>query len=335
MKIIQIVFLSFLIFTVPTFGQAEIESFLTKSNQLRSERKFDEAIAELSKAIAVQPNNADLYLRRANLYQLTQNKQNLLADVKKATAINPTDKKTLYYGTMSVFKSGQYQESLNLVNALIALGEPDLPAQELKFSILTHLEDFAGAYEKITKLIELYPNENRLKHNQANTMRLLGDSDSALDNFSAQIASLENKLSKVEDKETQRRQKWDLSALYFSRANIYQNKLEIEKMKADLIKGVEWHPIPINYERRANFYAKQKMYDEALNDLNKAIEMDSDKNVGLFMRRGDVYFSMKKYSEAIKEYEQVLKQKTGLEPLAERRISQAKQKMQENGIQPK
>jgi tetratricopeptide (TPR) repeat protein len=93
MKIIQIVFLSFLIFTVPTFGQAEIESFLTKSNQLRSERKFDEAIAELSKAIAVQPNNADLYLRRANLYQLTQNKQNLLADVKKATTINPTDKK--------------------------------------------------------------------------------------------------------------------------------------------------------------------------------------------------------------------------------------------------
>jgi tetratricopeptide (TPR) repeat protein len=339
MKIISLVFLSFLIFTVPTFGQAETESFVNKSKQFRKEGKFDEAIAELNKAIAVQPNNADLYMSRANLYLLTQNKQNLLADVKKASAINPTDKKTLYYGTLSVFKSGQYQESLTLVNNLIALGEPDLAAMELKVSILTHLEDFAAAHAELTRLIELYPNENRLKHNLANSFRLMGDSNTALDSFSAQIVSQENRLNKVENKienkEAERRLKWDLSALYFSRANIYQNKLEIEKMKADLIKGVEWHPIPMNYERRAVFYAKQKMYDEALADLNKAIEINSDKDVGLFMRRGDVYFSMQKYSEAIKEYEQVLKEKTGLEPLAERRISQAKQKMLENGSQPK
>ncbi|MFN2393747.1 MAG: hypothetical protein ABR566_17505 [Pyrinomonadaceae bacterium] len=44
---------------------------------------------------------------------------------------------------------------------------------------------------------------------------------------------------------------------------------------------------------------------------------------------------MQKYSEAIKDYEQVLKQKSGLEQFAERRISQAKKKMQENSNQPK
>jgi tetratricopeptide (TPR) repeat protein len=130
-------------------------------------------------------------------------------------------------------------------------------------------------------------------------------------------------------------QKWDLSALYFSRANIYQNKLEIEKMKADLIKGVEWHPIPIIMKDALTFMQNKRCMYEALNDLNKAIEMDSDKNVGLFMRRGDVYFSMKKYSEAIKEYEQVLKQKTRLETArGVRRISQAKQKMQETAFNP-
>ncbi len=335
MKIISLVCLSFLIFTVSIFGQSEVESFLTKSSQLQNESKFDEAIVELSKAITVQPNNANLYIDRANLYLLTQNKQNLLADVKKANAINPTDKKNLYDGTLMVFKSGQYQDSLSLINALIALGEPDLPALELKVSILTHLEDFAGAYEEITKVIESFPNENRLKHNQANLIRLMGDSDTALDNFSAQIVALETKLSKIENKETVNRLKWDLSALFFSRARIYQNKFEIEKMKADLIKAVEWHPIPMNYERRANFYTKQKMYDVALTDLTKAIKTDSDKNVGLFLKRGDVYYSMGKYAEAIKDYEQVLKQKTGLEQFAERRIFSAKQKMQENVTQPK
>lgn len=335
MKIISLVFLTFLIFTVPTFGQSEVESLRNKSNQFQKEGKFDEAIVELSKLIAVQPNDVNLYIERANLYLLTQNKQSLLADVKKASAINPTDKKTLYYGTLSVFKSGQYQGSLTLVNALIALGEPDLPALELKVSILTHLEDFAAAYEELTRVIESFPNENRLKHNQANLIRLMGDSDTALDSFSAQIVSLESKLSKIENKEAAIRLKWDLSALFFSRANIYQNKYEIEKMKTDLIKAVEWHPIPVNYERRANFYTKQKMYDDALTDLTKAIETDSIKNVGLFLRRGDVYYSMHKYAEAIIDYEQVLKQKTGLEQLAERRISSAKRKMQENVYQPK
>jgi len=335
MKIVSLVFLTFLISTFSIFGQSEIESFINKSNQFQKEGKFDEAIVELSKAIAVQQNDANLYIERANLYLLTQNKQNLLADVKKARAISPTDKKSLYYGTLVVFKSGQYQESFTLINHLIALGEPDLPALELRVSILTHLEDFASAYEEITKVIELFPNENGLKHNQANLIRLMGDSDTALDSFSAQIVSLETKLSKIENKDAATRLKWDLSALFFSRANIYQNKFEIEKMKADLIKAVEWHPIPVNYERRANFYTKQKMYDDALADLTKAIEKDSDKNVGLFLRRGDVYYSMRKYLEAVKDYEQVLKQKTGLEQLAERRISQAKQKMQENVNHPK
>ena len=335
MKIVSLVFLTFLISTFSIFGQSEVESLRNKSNQFQKEGKFDEAIVELSKAIAVQQNDANLYIERANLYLLTQNKQNLLADVKKARAISPTDKKSLYYGTLVVFKSGQYQESFTLINHLIALGEPDLPALELRVSILTHLEDFASAYEEITKVIELFPNENGLKHNQANLIRLMGDSDTALDSFSAQIVSLETKLSKIENKDAATRLKWDLSALFFSRANIYQNKFEIEKMKADLIKAVEWHPIPVNYERRANFYTKQKMYDDALADLTKAIEKDSDKNVGLFLRRGDVYYSMRKYLEAVKDYEQVLKQKTGLEQLAERRISQAKQKMQENVNHPK
>lgn len=335
MKIIPLVFLSILIFSVSLFGQSEIESFLTKSNQLRNESKFDEAIVELSKAIAVQSNDANLYIERAILYLSTQNKQNLLADVKKASAISPTDKKILYDGNLIVFKSGQYQESLLLVNALIALGEPDLSTLGLKVSILTHLEDFVGAYEEITKAIEMFPNENGLKHNQANLIRLMGDSEAALKNFSVQIVSLENKLSKIENKEAANRLKWDLSELFFSRAKIYQNKFEIEKMKADLLKAVEWHPIPVNYGRRAGFYTKQKMYDNALTDLTKAIELDSEKDVGLFMRRGDVYYSMNKFSEAIKDYEQVLKQKSGLEQFAERRISSAKQKMQENVNQPK
>ena len=91
----------------------------------------------------------------------------------------------------------------------------------------------------------------------------------------------------------------------------------------------------MTYQMRADFYAKQKLYNEAVADLTKAIETDSAQDAGMFLRRGDVYYSMQKYAEAIKDYEQVLKQKSGLEKFAERKIASAKQKMQENVYQPK
>lgn len=326
--------LAFFCCVVPVFSQSDTEIYLKKADQFQSEGKFDEAVTEMSKVIALQPNNADFYLRRANLHLFKQNKPEVLADVQKAVSLNPTDKKILYYGTLTVFKSGQYEQSLLLVNALIALGEPDLSAFDLRVSIRTHLEDFAGAYEEITKLIELYPNDDRLKHNQANLIRLMGDSDKALEGFSSQIVSLETKLSKSENKEETQHLKHNLSFTFFSRAKIYQNKNEIEKMKADLIKAVDYHPIPVNYERRSQMYVKQRLYDEAMADLNKAIELDSDFAV-FYMRRADLNYLLQKYSEAIKDYEQVLKLKSGLGSLAERRISSAKQKIQESGKQQK
>lgn len=337
--------LTFSLFTVVFFaafadGQTEIEPFLKKSDALQSERKFEEAVTEIGKALALQPNDAELYLMRANLHRFTGNKQELIADVQKAIALKPNDKKILYRGAQLIFRGGDYQQSLSLTNALIALGDPDLPALELRISNLTHLEDFAAALEEITKALKLFPNEERLRHNQSNLIRLTGDSDGAQNGFSAQIAALEAKLieaklSKIENEEAERRMRWDLSVLFFSRANIYQSKFETEKMKADLIKAVEYHPIAVHFERRAVFYIKQKMYNEALADLNKAIEMDSDGNDGFYLRRGDVFFYLQKYAEAIKDFEHVVKQKNGLEELAERRILLAKQKVQQNGVSPK
>ena len=58
-----------LAFCIPVFAQIDIENFLKKSAEYEQQDKLDEAAGELTKAIAVQPANADLYLRRADLYR--------------------------------------------------------------------------------------------------------------------------------------------------------------------------------------------------------------------------------------------------------------------------
>ncbi len=336
MKKISAIILTFLIGCFSASAQTEVETHLEKSSRFRSEQKFPEAVAEITKAINLQPNNYNLYLERAVLHYAAQNKPELLADVQTAIRLAPANKKTLYEGTLLVFRSGQYQQSSRLINDLLALGAPDLPTLELNISIKTHLEDFAGAHQDLLKAIELYPNENRLKNNLANSLRLIGDSDAALNGFSAQIAAYEIKLNKNEIKEAKDSTERDkltreLAYTLLSRAKIYEGKNEIEKMKLDLIRLIEVQPISHNYVQRANFYMKQKMFGEALADINRAMGDDSEQ-AHLIMRRADIHFAMRNYSEALKDCEFVVKAKQGLEHIAEKRIAQIKLKMQESNL---
>lgn len=58
-------------------------------------------------------------------------------------------------------------------------------------------------------------------------------------------------------------------------------------------------------------------------------------NVEGFIQKSNDYRNQQKFEEAIADYEQAAKTKDQLGQIAERKISQAKQKMQENAGQPK
>lgn len=78
------------------------------------------------------------------------------------------------------------------------------------------------------------------------------------------------------------------------------------------------------------------MYDKALADLNQAIEIDNSEDAGLYIDRGDVFFLMERYEEALKDYEYVLKSGR-IRPIdsIERRINGVKKKIQQKDSQNK
>lgn len=316
--------------TFPIFAQNNIETFRKNASDLSDQRKFAEAAAEIGKAIELEPNNADLYLKRAQFYWLAKNDHSLLSDVQRAVSINPTDKMNLYSGAMLLQRSGNYREALNIANSLFALGEPDYSAWQLMIQIKTHLEDFIGAFEDASTAMEMFPNEAVFKQNQANLIRLLGNSDKAIELYTSLIPAYEKKLNAEKDENKMERLRNDLTQFLFSRARIYFENFKKDLAFADLNRAVEILPIDRIYYQRARHYIMFKMYAEALPDLNKAIEL-GDKNAGFnfFLDRGDVFFRLGKYKEAIQDYERVIKLQDSLTEPMQRRIAQANQKLLE------
>jgi tetratricopeptide (TPR) repeat protein len=332
MKKLPLALFVLFLFTAAATAQTEVETFVEKARQFSSDGKFNEAVAEISKAISAQPNNAEFYLTRANYYLLLDKNAEVLGDAQKAVSLNPTDKKILYFSAQMMHRSRNYGEALKVSDSLIALGDVDKSAWSLRIQIKTYLEDFVGAYEDATTAAGLFPRENMFKQNQANLIRLMGNSEKALEMYNALIVALEKKTGKADDEAYKR----DISSLFFSRSGIHFAKSNAEAAKSDLIKAVNYLPTEFSYLRRAKIYKQQKMYAESLADLNKALEINKQPEKIIFLiERGDVYFLMKNYKEAIADYEEIitLDEAQMKEPM-QRRIELAKQKMRDGGVEP-
>lgn len=289
------------------------------------EDKIDADIVEATKAISAQPNDAQLYLKRANRYRLRQNAEAVSSDVTKAIGISPNDVSIQFFAVRMLYELPEKcTQALAIINSTIANHPKNDEAYDWRFRVKTCLGDLTGALDDINTAIALNPQNTIYKNNQALLQQKLSNSDKALENFNQLIASLEQKLKGAKDD----RIKIDLMMTYFSRSRILAKIEKFDAMQAVLNRAVEVNPIQYAYQTRARAYKWRQMYAEALADLTKAIELDDNESSVVF-DRAEIYFLQKKFPEAIRDYELVLKLNNGLEQLAEKRIADAKQKMNE------
>ena len=90
---------------------------------------------------------------------------------------------------------------------------------------------------------------------------------------------------------------YDLSISYFELA---------EKISEDdKIKEAAREQLAVIYYNRGLAYARSNQYEEAINDFNKALELDP-KYAGAYNNRGNVYHELKQYKKAIEDYNKAL-----------------------------
>lgn len=326
MNKITLILLTMLCLSLNIRAQTDVETIIEKAKQLHLEQKTAEAIAELNKAFVIEPHNADLYLTRADFNRFLDNKTDILNDAQKAALLAPTDRRVLYFSAQVLHGSQQETEALKIADQLIALGDVDRFGWSLRINIKMQLKDFVGAYEDVGTALVLFPKENMFKQNQAILIRLMGDSEKALEIYNAVIASSEKKLSKTKTEGEKAQIIRDLTDFYFSRAGYYFSKSNDEQARADLIKAVGYAPTDSNFYRRARIYRDQEMYAEAISDLTKSLEIlkQFDK-VSILIERGDVYVESGQYDEALQDYQEVLKLDATLKEVYDQRVTWIKQ----------
>lgn len=90
---------------------------------------------------------------------------------------------------------------------------------------------------------------------------------------------------------------------YESRSRLKFELNDLDGAIADLNKAIQIDPKGDHlYRLRSKFYILQNKDDKALADLNKAILCNDNDPEGTLRNRGDLYFKMKKYELALKDY---------------------------------
>lgn len=336
MKKLSLIFFVLLFLSFSAVAQSKAEKLVAQARKLNSDRKIAESYAAINRAIELEPNNAELYLTRADFYFSDDNKTEVLNDAQKAASLAPTDRKILYFAATVLHRSRQYQEALKISDQIMTLGEVELRSWHLRVQIKTHLEDFFGAFEDATAGSEQYPDDDYLKQNQANLIRLMGNSDKALEMYNTLIAAGEKKLAKAKDENARYTAKRALSMYFFSRAGVNFTKFFKEQALADLIKAVEYLPEAMSYFMRAKIYRDQRMFTEAIADLTTALEFDKGiDRLQIYIERGDVYAFMEKYDQAHRDYEDALKLDPGIRPLFDARVAWINKMRAKNPNYPK
>lgn len=323
------VFFLVLAFCAAAFGQT-----VPSDKTYPSEDRLEAQIADATKAIQAEPNNARLYLKRADFYRFQNDEAALVADVERALGISPNDLQVQFQAVRLLYElPGRCEQALAIINTAVADNPKSAEAFEWRFRVKTCLNDLVGALDDINTALALNPQNSVYKTNQAIMQQRLAQTDAAVENFNEQIAALEEKLKTAKNAGEIKRLKIDLMMTYFSRSRLYAQAKNFDAMFADLNRAVEANPIQPAFQTRAKAYRWREMYAEAINDLTRAIELNDD-DASSWMDRGEVYFLMKKFPEAIRDYEQVVKLASGLERIAERRIEDAKQMSKDNRTKP-
>jgi tetratricopeptide (TPR) repeat protein len=326
---------TFLIFIIPAFGQTDIDGFLYFSKRFADSKKYEEAIAEINKAIDIKPSNAGLYLQRAHLYGQLQNSAAALENVLIAVSLKPDDLDFLEHCATELNLSGNYEESLKIAERLISSKERDKMLLGYRISYRTRFlkQDFTGAIEDIITSRdidgaywegrELYIDADKKESFTdgllVETLNHLKDDSKIFAYYEALFAIIEQMEKKDFGSIHGRLMLYSMDCdLYARYALIYEEK----HTPAETSALLENYAKEFSLEKRAEVFQRMKKYELAVKDLTEVLKTTSIKPYYLIMR-GDIYILLKQFDRALADYETAVKIDKEYSETAKRKISEA------------
>ena len=283
-----------------TEDQALVYLFMASSQQNQNEY-----ITTLNDFLEQYPNSADGYIRRATTYMgWGDDEHNALAetDLKKALEVTTNKSETQYniakliysyilsLGDKKPYGDWSYDKALSIIHDAMQTDNQPIYAQ-LEGDILFAMKKYPEAYAAYEKVNQSSIASAATFYSAAKTKQLIEGTD-----MNEVIALMDSAVARFTKPYTS-----EAGPYFYERAEI---KAQMGKYREAVVDYDAFYDA-IGGRVTAAFYLQReqaeiqcKMYQQAINDINKAVEMTPE-DVAMWVEKGSVHLRVGQHNEAI------------------------------------
>ena len=248
----------------------------------RSERKLEEAMSDLNKAIAMQPKDPMTLLQRAELAldrdEVKSAKEDFRAAIEAAPAIENAEP-TIALRSRIALQENRLADAINDAKLLLDMN-PDDTFRRLRLATLYSLDKRPRkAIDMLTSILDKDPKNIPVLRSRGDALLSVGDHTSAIEDYEAAIAAMGN-LEKVDSDEAQRSEAagiynnmaWVLATSPVDSVRDGKRALDYAEKAAELSDFEEAHIL----STLAAAYAENGNFEKAIEWSSKAVELGKE-----------------------------------------------------------
>jgi tetratricopeptide (TPR) repeat protein len=294
--------------------------YVTRGTLLDGDAKHDAAIADFTRAIALDPHDEIAYSNRATVYMESDRLGLAIVDLTQVIRAEPANGMAFYNRATAYERNGEPDQALSDYRTAAGLLPSFAPANAALGRLLKD-KDPNEAIADLSAAIRLDSKSPALR-SRAILYLTLGRFDDALQDFNQVIANngsdsiafldrgvaqekLGNRAAAVGEY-SRSIELAPTAAAYVDRGNAYAQMQQLEKALADFNSALALEPTDLTalIGRAEASYARRLM-SEALIDYGEVIRLDP-KNLIAYFRRGNVHFDLHDYAAAFSDYSESL-----------------------------
>jgi tetratricopeptide (TPR) repeat protein len=216
--------------------------------------------------------------------------------------------------------TGQYEKALALLNRMIEREPFRAEAYATRGQAYLHLDEFEKALADFDRALDLSPSDAQALAGRGETLHLLGRYDEALADLdrAAVLDPADGSIFALRGEVQCALERYDAALDDYSRALEFESRVEAElefededeeDMEAEseccATEGADVLTYVSTLASRGQVYRVLDRYEEALGDLNRAIEQDPQ-YAWAFAERGETYRLMGQYGKAFRDFSRAI-----------------------------
>jgi protein O-mannosyl-transferase len=280
---------------------------------------YEKAMADISRALELDPNFADAYINRGLYYYMTGDDDKAISDYTKAVSLKPRMVNTYLDRGSAYLRKGDNEQALADFNRALAM-DPDLAeAYNNRGNLYAGIGEHDRAIADYNRALALDPDYGDGYLNRGNYYYRQGDVERALSEFSRAL-TLDPRLTEAyNNRGNIYSQKGDYARAladfdmalklapnnaqaFLNRGNCHYGSGDYKKARADYDRAISLNPELLEaYNNRGSLYSRNGDYAKALEDLNHVLTRNKN-YAQSYLTRGNLYFRKGDYGRAVADF---------------------------------